>query len=140
MQKFLVVMSFLKTVEGKDEKFYAETWCRQIDEALSRVRLKLAHGARLYEAWFCEWQNPDAPMEPLWSSEGLSAPDPELLAMVVNRRAKKIEGVLKKGKKIAAKLEKKTPPVPLTVAHAKKPYAPYTVYAAVSWRDWLNSQ
>ena len=138
MQKFQVVFAYEKTIDGKDETVYDQTWCKNPLDAIGRVRVKLPQGAKLKEAWFCEWQNPDAPIEPLWNQEPQSRPDAELVLMVAMRRADKIEGVLAKAKKVATKSLKaeKKEAVVLSVKPAKKPFRPFVLFAACSWRDW----
>ena len=140
MQKFHLPFSY-KTPEK--ELKHSETWCKKEGEALDRIRVKLPALCSLEEAWLCEWQNPDAPMEQLFGIR--KQPNQELKEMLVAIRNSKIGGLISKAKASLTKPRVKLK-VPDTVASVEKaveeykPFRPYKVLAAVSWRKHTQGE
>lgn len=137
MQRYFIVFSYTKPDKSIAVE---ETWCKDPKEALGRVRVKLKPFCDLRQAFFVEWQNPDAPLEPLNAAAQMhKSLDPGVMEAVMRQRKSKTEAVLDKiiGKtKPRIKLKHKDPP-PVPKA---QPFRLFDVFPAIAWRDmhWSN--
>jgi len=135
MQKFYLSFTY-KTPDGDTRT--GESWCKKDTDALSRIHLKLPAQCQLWEAWLVEWQNPDAPMEPLFG--GKAQPDDRLKEMLCAHRNSKLATVLTKMKNSKPRVRLKNTSPPPVPKEKKKEYCPFVLYYALSYRDnhWSN--